>query len=107
MILMGVLQNIVAAGIVGRCEVQIAYPIGVAQPVAINVNTFGTGVISDERIIVLMERYFDFTPTRIIEQLQLLRPIYLKTAIFGHFGREEPVFTWENTDKAELLRAEV
>lgn len=102
-----VAKNIVAAGIADRCEIQIAYAIGVAQPVAINVNTFGTGVISDERIIALMKRYFDFTPTNIIEQLQLLRPIYRKTAIFGHFGREESEFAWENTDKAELLRVEI
>lgn len=100
-----VAKNIVAAELAERCEVQVAYAIGVVQPVSINVNTFGTGKISDEKIIELIKAHFDFSPGGIIQQLDLRRPIYKKTAAYGHFGREEQAFTWEKIDKAPLLRA--
>ena len=99
-----VAKNIVAAGLADRCEVQVAYAIGIAKPVSISVTTFGTGKISDEKIAELIAHHFDLTPRGIIESLDLLRPIYLRTATFGHFGRNEPEFTWEHTDKAEELR---
>lgn len=102
-----VAKNIVAAGLASRCEVQIAYAIGVAEPTSIWVQTFGTGKIPDEKIVELVRRHFDLRPGAIIQTLDLIRPIYLKTATYGHFGREEPEFTWEKTDKAEALRAEV
>jgi S-adenosylmethionine synthetase len=98
-----VAKNIVAAGIASRCEVQIAYAIGVAHPVSLMVETFGTGKISDDKIAKLIERNFDLRPRAIIRSLNLLRPIYLKTASYGHFGRDEPEFTWEATDKAAQL----
>lgn len=98
-----VAKNIVAAGIASRCEVQIAYAIGVAHPVSLMVETFGTGKISDDKIVKLIERNFDLRPRAIIRSLNLLRPIYLKTASYGHFGRNEPEFTWEATDKAAQL----
>ncbi len=101
-----VAKNIVAAGIASRCEVQIAYAIGVARPVSLMVDTFGTGKISDDKIIKLIERHFDLRPRAIIRTLNLLRPIYEKTAAYGHFGRDEPEFTWEATDKAARLRAD-
>ncbi len=101
-----VAKNIVAAGIASRCEVQIAYAIGVARPVSLMVETFGTGKISDAKIIKLIERHFDLRPRAIIHTLDLLRPIYEKTAAYGHFGRDEPEFTWEAIDKAALLRDE-
>jgi len=101
-----VAKNIVAAGLAERCEVQVAYAIGVARPVSVSVTTFGTGKISDEKIAELITYVFDLTPRGIIEMLDLLRPIYLKTAAFGHFGRNEKEFTWERTDKAEVLREE-
>jgi len=97
-------KNIVAAGLARKCEVQIAYAIGVAQPVSIFVDSFGTGTVSDERLAELVREHFDLTPRGIIAHLQLLRPIYLATAAYGHFGRELPDFTWEKTDKAEELR---
>lgn len=97
-------KNIVAAGLADQCEVQIAYAIGVAQPVSVMVNTFGTGKIPDERVLELVKKHFDMRPKAIIDHLNLLRPIYRKTAVFGHFGREDPDFTWERTDKAEILR---
>ncbi len=99
-----VAKNIVAAGIASRCEVQLAYAIGVARPVSLMVETFGTGKISDDKIAKLIERNFDLRPRAIIRSLNLLRPIYLKTAAYGHFGRDEPEFTWEATDKAAQLR---
>ncbi|MBA0921615.1 MAG: methionine adenosyltransferase [Nitrosospira sp.] len=102
-----VAKNIVAAGIASRCEVQIAYAIGVAHPVSLAVDTFGTGRISDHKITELISRHFDLRPRAIIHTLNLLRPIYAKTAAYGHFGRDEPEFTWESTDKAEQLRADV
>jgi len=101
-----VAKNIVAAGLAERCEVQVAYAIGVARPVSLMVNTFGTGRIADEAIEALVARHFDLRPRAIIEALDLRRPIYSKTAAYGHFGREEPEFTWEITDKAALLAAE-
>ncbi len=99
-----VAKNIVAAGIADRCEVQVAYAIGVAKPVSLMVNTFGTGKISDDKIVELIRTHFDLRPKGIIQSLDLLRPIYSKTAAYGHFGREEPEFTWEHTDKAAALR---
>ena len=101
-----VAKNIVAAGIANRCEVQIAYAIGVSHPVSLMVETFGTGKISDDKIVKLIEQNFDLRPRAIIHSLNLLRPIYLKTAAYGHFGRDEPDFTWEVTDKAAQLSAE-
>ena len=99
-------KNIVAAGLASQCEVQVAYAIGVAKPVSLMVNTFGTGKVSDEKIIQLIDKHFDLRPRAIIHSLNLLRPIYTKTAAYGHFGREEAEFTWEKTDKAEQLRAD-
>ena len=99
-----VAKNVVAAGLADRCEVQVAYAIGVAKPVSLMVDTFGTGKISDEQIAELIAAHFDLRPKAIIQTLDLLRPIYAKTAAYGHFGREEPEFTWERTDKAAALR---
>ncbi len=99
-----VAKNLVAAGIATELEVQIAYAIGISKPVSINVNSFGTGKISDERIRQLINEHFDLRPKAIIQHLDLLRPIYKKTAAYGHFGREREEFTWERTDKAEALR---
>ncbi len=101
-----VAKNIVAAGLASRCLVQVAYAIGVAQPVSLMVETFGTGKIPEHRIEELVRQHFDLRPKGIIQALDLLRPIYAKTAAYGHFGRDEPEFTWEVVDKAELLRAE-
>jgi S-adenosylmethionine synthetase len=100
-----VAKNIVAAGLARRCEVQVAYAIGVARPVSLMVNTFGTGKISDEKIVQLIEEHFDLRPKGIVLSLDLLRPIYQKTAAYGHFGRDEPEFSWEATDKADVLRS--
>jgi S-adenosylmethionine synthetase len=99
-----VAKNIVAAGIADKCEVQISYAIGVAEPTSISIDTFGTGKISDDEIVKLVREYFDLRPGGIIEMLDLLRPIYRPTATYGHFGREESGFTWEKTDKAAVLR---
>ncbi len=99
-----VAKNIVAAGLAEKCLVQVSYAIGVAKPTSVMVNTYGTGKISDERITQLVNEYFDLRPKGIVKMLDLLRPIYFKTAAYGHFGREEPEFTWEATDKAALLR---
>jgi S-adenosylmethionine synthetase len=99
-----VAKNIVAAGLADRCEIQMAYAIGVAQPVSIHVDTFGTGNIPDHRIVELVREHFDLRPKGIIQMLDLLKPIFLSTAAYGHFGRTEPGFTWERTDKAALLR---
>lgn len=101
-----VAKNIVAAGLARRCLIQLSYAIGVAHPTSIMVETFGTGKISDERLTELVRAHFDLRPKGIVRMLDLLRPIYLKTAAYGHFGRDEPEFTWENTDKADALRAE-
>jgi S-adenosylmethionine synthetase len=100
-----VAKNIVAAGLADEVEVQIAYAIGISKPVSINVHTFGTGKIEDKKIKQLIYEHFDLRPKAIIQHLDLLRPIYKKTAAYGHFGRERAEFTWENTDKAEELRA--
>ena len=97
-------KNIVAASLADRCEVQLAYAIGVAEPVSVRVDTFGTGLIPDERFTELVHETFSLTPRGIIEHLQLRRPIYRKTAAFGHFGRTEDSFTWEAADKAEALK---
>jgi S-adenosylmethionine synthetase len=99
-----VAKNIVAAGLADRCEIQVSYAIGVAEPTSISINTYGTGKISDEQIIALVREHFDLRPRGIIEMLDLKRPIYRATAAYGHFGRENPNFTWEKTNKAELLR---
>jgi len=99
-----VAKNIVAAGIATEVEVQIAYAIGISQPVSINVNTFGTSMLDNERIVQLINEVFDLRPKAIVQQLDLLRPIYRSTAAYGHFGRERDDFTWEKTDKAEELR---
>lgn len=98
-------KNIVAAGLAERCEIQVSYAIGVAEPTSIHIETFGTGKISEERLIQLVREHFELRPRGLIAMLDLLRPIYLKTAAYGHFGREEPEFSWEHTDKAEALRA--
>ena len=100
-----VAKNIVAAGLADEVEVQIAYAIGISKPVSINVHSFGTGRVSDERIKDLILEHFDLRPKAIIQHLDLLRPIYKKTAAYGHFGRERAEFTWEKTDKAEELKA--
>jgi len=99
-------KNVVASGLADQCEVQISYAIGVAQPISVLVNTFETGKLSDEKILELVLKYFDMRPKAIIDQLDLLRPIYKNTACFGHFGREDAGFPWEKTDKAELLKKE-
>ena len=102
-----VAKNIVAAGLADRCEIQVSYAIGVAEPTSISINTFGTGKISDDKIVELVREHFDLRPRGLIDMLDLLRPIYHPTASYGHFGREEPNFTWEKTDKAEALKASV
>ncbi len=101
-----VAKNIVAAGLADKCEVQVAYAIGVARPVSVMVETFGTGKIDDTRIEALVNRHFDLRPKAIIQSLDLLRPIYRNTAAYGHFGRSEPEFSWERTDKADALKAD-
>ncbi len=100
-----VAKNIVAAGLASKCQVQVSYAIGIAKPINITVITHGTGVISDEKISALVQEHFDLRPKGIVQMLDLLRPIYRKTAAYGHFGREEPEFSWERTDKAQALRA--
>lgn len=100
-----VAKNIVAAGLAREVEVQVAYAIGIARPVSINVETFGTGRIPEARLVQIVDEIFDLRPKAIIQQLDLLRPIYRKTAAYGHFGRELPEFTWERTDKAEALKS--
>ncbi len=100
-----VAKNVVAAGLADKCEVQVAYAIGVAKPVSLMVNTFGTAKIDEAKIEALVAEHFDLRPKAIIQTLDLLRPIYRNSAAYGHFGRTEPEFTWELTDKAEILRA--
>jgi S-adenosylmethionine synthetase len=100
-----VAKNVVAAGLARRCEAQVAYAIGKAQPVGVFIQTFGTGVVPDEKIQEAVLAVFDLRPAAIIEDLDLLRPIYAKTAAYGHFGRELPEFTWERTDRADALKA--
>ena len=97
-------KNIVASGAAERCEVQLAYAIGVAEPVSVMVDTFGTGLVEEEKLVALVRETFPLTPRGIIDYLQLRRPIYEQTAAYGHFGRTEPGFTWEATNKAEQLR---
>ena len=99
-----VAKNVVAAGLARRCEIQVSYAIGVAEPTSISVDTFGTGTVSRERLTQLVRDNFDLTPYGLREMLDLVRPIYEKTASYGHFGREEPEFTWERTDRAAALR---
>ena len=94
-----------AAGLATKCLVQVSYAIGVAKPTSVWVSTYGTGVISDEKIAQLVSEHFDLRPKGIVQMLNLLRPIYRNTAAYGHFGREEPDFTWEKTDKAAALKA--
>jgi len=100
-----VAKNIVAAGLATRCQIQVSYAIGIAQPTSVMVTTFGTGKVSDEKLAQLVREHFDLRPKGIVQMLDLLRPIYQKTAAYGHFGREEPEFSWERTDKAAALRA--
>ncbi|NDF06401.1 MAG: methionine adenosyltransferase [Betaproteobacteria bacterium] len=100
-----VAKNVVAAGLATQCQVQVAYAIGVARPMNITINTHGTGVIADDKIAALVNEHFDLRPKGIIQMLDLLRPIYEKTAAYGHFGRNEPDFTWEKTDRAAALKA--
>lgn len=101
-----VAKNIVAAGLADRCEVQVSYAIGGTEPISVLIDTFGTNKIPPEKILELMKKHFDLRPAGIIKQLNLRRPIYRKASCYGHFGREEPEFTWERTDKAEILRRE-
>ena len=101
-----VAKNIVAAGLARQCQIQVSYAIGVAKPINITIYTEGTGKISDEKLAELVSRHFDLRPKGIVQMLDLLRPIYRKSAAYGHFGRDEPEFTWERTDKAEALRAD-
>ncbi len=101
-----VAKNVVAAGLADRCTLQVSYAIGVARPTSVMVTTYGTGKISDEKIAALIQKHFDLRPKGIVMMLDLLRPIYEKTAAYGHFGREEPEFTWEKVDKAIALRAD-
>jgi S-adenosylmethionine synthetase len=99
-----VAKNIVAAGLAERCEIQISYAIGIAEPTSISIETFGTGKLEDEKMVRLVREHFDLRPKGLITMLDLLRPIYRETAAYGHFGREQAAFTWERTDKAGLLR---
>lgn len=101
-----VAKNIVAAGLANKCEIQVSYAIGVAEPMSIFIDTFGTGKISETRLVELVRQHFDLRPYGIIKMLDLVRPIYRATAAYGHFGREEDSFTWERTDKADALRAD-
>ncbi len=100
-----VAKNIVAAGLAERCEVQVAYAIGVARPLSVMINTFGTGTVDESKLAAAVREVFDLRPKGIVKQLDLLRPIYAKTAAYGHFGRELPEFTWEKTDRVEALKA--
>jgi S-adenosylmethionine synthetase len=100
-----VAKNIIAAGLAEKCQIQISYAIGIAKPTSVMVTTFGTGKISDEKIEALVREHFDLRPKGIVQMLDLLRPIYRKSAAYGHFGREEPEFSWERTDKAAALKA--
>lgn len=102
-----VAKNLVFAGLADRCEIQVSYAIGVAEPTSISLNTFGTGKFSDDTLIELVREHFDLRPKGLIEMLNLMRPIYQQTAAYGHFGRELADFTWEQTDKAQALRDSV
>ena len=98
-------KNVVAAGLARQCQIQISYAIGIARPTSVMVDTYGTGLISDDVLSEIVMKTFDLRPKAIIQTLNLLRPIYQKTAAYGHFGRDEPEFTWEATDKVEALRS--
>jgi S-adenosylmethionine synthetase len=100
-------KNVIGAGLAMKCEVQVAYAIGIAEPVSVMVDTFDTGLVPEDKISRGIREIFDLRPAEIIKALNLLRPIYQKTAAYGHFGREEPDFTWEAIDKTELLRKAV
>jgi S-adenosylmethionine synthetase len=100
-------KNIVAANLADKCEIQISYAIGMVEPVSIMVDTFETGKVADEKLTLIVQKYFDMTPGGIIKRLNLRRPIFAKTAAYGHFGREEPEFTWEKTDYVDVLKAAV
>ncbi|MCX7004487.1 MAG: methionine adenosyltransferase domain-containing protein, partial [bacterium] len=102
-----VAKNIVAAKLAKRCELQVAYAIGVAKPMSVNINTFGTGVVADDALVTAVNTTFDLRPAAIIEKLKLRRPVYLKTARYGHFGSNDPEFTWEKTDMTAALRKTV
>lgn len=99
-----VAKNIVAAGLADRCEIQVSYAIGVAEPTSISIETFGTGRVDEERLVELVREHFELRPYGLVHMLDLIKPIYQKTAAYGHFGREEPEFSWERTDKADELR---
>jgi len=99
-----VAKNVVAAGLADRCEIQVSYAIGVAEPTSVMVQTFGTNKVPEEQINALIREHFDLRPYGILQMLNLIRPIYQKTAAYGHFGRSEPDFLWETTDKAEALK---
>jgi S-adenosylmethionine synthetase len=99
-----VAKNVVAAGLAKRCEVQVAYSIGVAEPLSIVVYTYGTGVIPDAKILEIIRNTFSFKPAAMISYLDMLRPIFKKTAAYGHFGRPDPDFTWEQTNRSDLIR---
>jgi len=99
-----VAKNIVAAGLADRCEIQLSYAIGVAEPTSISIDSFGTGKLADEKISELVREHFDLRPKGLVDMLDLKRPIYLKTAAYGHFGREDADFSWEKTDKADALK---
>ena len=99
-----VAKNIVAAGLASKCEIQVSYAIGIAEPTSVSVNTFGTGKIDENKISSLIQKEFDLRPRQLIEMVDLKRPIYQATAAYGHFGRNEKNFTWENTDKTEILK---
>ena len=101
-----VAKNVVAAGLADRCEVQVSYAIGVAEPTSIMVETFGTGKLSRDKLTALVRKHFDLTPYGLRQMLNLARPIYQKTAAYGHFGREDAEFSWERTDKARALAAD-
>ncbi|MBC8016251.1 MAG: methionine adenosyltransferase domain-containing protein, partial [Sporomusaceae bacterium] len=101
-----VAKNVVAAGLADKCEIQLAYAIGVAEPVSVMVETFGTGKIEESKIAALIKKHFDLRPAGIIKALDLRRPIYRQTAAYGHFGRTDIDLSWERTDKAEILRKE-
>ena len=101
-----VAKNIVAAGLATQCQIQVSYAIGVAEPTSIAIDTFGTGKLNESDLIKLVRKHFDLRPKGIIQMLDLMRPIYSKSAAYGHFGREEPEFTWEKTDKAAILKAD-
>jgi S-adenosylmethionine synthetase len=102
-----VAKNIVAAGLAKSCEIQVAYAIGVAKPVSIRIDTFGTGKVSEERLVEIVKKHFDLRPAAIIRDLDLRRPIYQQVAAYGHFGRSDLDLPWERTDKVELLQKEV